>query len=102
SRHVEQSINNLAKLGATRPSQNLGLRQVRGDYRPFGIRHIACVALPLALILGTSGFGPHVVLRCLLPTTLAAQQTEITQLFFGPTLSGHPLPPVCSGDYNRF
>jgi hypothetical protein len=51
---------------------------MRLDQRP-SHQWIACVALSLSLTLRSSNFGPHLVPRRFLSTTIMSQSTEITQ-----------------------
>ena len=58
------------------------------DYGPLGIGQVACLTLSRALILRSGDFGPHIVPRCLISTTIVTQQPEITQFIFGQALRG--------------
>src|SRR5215211_4779940 len=62
-------------------------RQAPRDHRPFGIRHVTCVAQPAALILGTSGFSPwHGDLPRIFANPMESQLAGITRSFFGQAL----------------
>jgi hypothetical protein len=61
--NLKNGVDNRAQIGAARPSQRLGGRQVEFDHGPLGIGQVACVTLPRTLILRSSDFGPHVVPR---------------------------------------
>jgi hypothetical protein len=53
----------------------------QGMTLPLRIGQVACVTLPSSLILQTSDFGPHIVPRGLLDTTVQSQLTQITHSF---------------------
>src|SRR5260370_19949251 len=59
--NLEQRIDDRHQRDLAGPSQRLGSRQARLENRPFGFGYVACVTQPLASILGTSDFCPHVV-----------------------------------------
>jgi hypothetical protein len=75
--NTEQRIDDRHQRDLAGPSQRLGNRQVGLDNRPFGFGYVACVAQPLASILG----------RVISVHTLCLDVcTEITQFILGWTL----------------
>ena len=75
------------KIDDTRTTPTATLWKQGFNQPPFGIRQIACIALPITAITGASDLGPRqVVLLRSFVTTMESQLTEITQLFSGQSL----------------
>jgi hypothetical protein len=84
-RDVEDGIDHLAHAGLARPPARRRWREMRLDQRPLFIGGIACIAQPVALILGARDFSPghDVTPRCLRKHE-RIEAAEITQQFFWP------------------
>jgi hypothetical protein len=82
-RDVKDGIDHLAHAGLARPPARRRRREVRRDQRPLFIGGIACIAQPIALILGARDFSPghEMTPRCLRKHE-RIEAAEITQLFF--------------------
>jgi hypothetical protein len=62
-RDIQNAVEDGAQIGLARPPQRLSRRHVGFDHGPLGIGQVTCITLPRTLILRSSDFSPHVVLR---------------------------------------
>jgi len=85
--NVEDRLHDLAQIDLPRAPPSPPRRHLSGDQCPLRIGQVACVAQTIALILGTSDFGPwHGVLPRIFANPKESQPAEITHCFFGQTL----------------